>query len=88
MTCKLFEQVVTRIREDAAAGLLPGFLETAPILPTMTIKDLGIDSLGRVSLLTTLVDLTDLYVGDEAITDRQTLGEIVALATATTETGP
>jgi acyl carrier protein len=76
----LFDTVVLRLREDAAAGLLPGYLQTAPIEPTMTLADLGVDSLGRMTLLTALMDLTDQYIPDTAFSQGQTLGDIVEQA--------
>jgi acyl carrier protein len=85
MTSNLFDAVVTRIREDAAAGLLPGSLTKAPIDRDMTLTDLGVDSLGRMTLLTLLMDMTDQYIPDTAISESQTLGEIVdALSSAAT----
>ena len=83
----LFETVVARIRDDAGAGLLPGYLQTASIERSMTLQELGVDSLGRMALLTTLMDLTDKYMPDTAFAGEQTLGDIVdgasALASAT-----
>ena len=78
----LFESIVSRIREDAAAGLLPGHLQTAPIEPGMTLAELGVDSLGRMALLTALMDLTDQYIPDTAFAEGQTLGAIVEHAAA------
>jgi acyl carrier protein len=85
MTSNLFDAVVTRIREDAAAGLLPGSLTKASIDRDMTLTDLGVDSLGRMTLLTLLMDMTDQYIPDTAFNEGQTLGEIVdALSSAAT----
>ncbi|MFN9043167.1 MAG: acyl carrier protein [Betaproteobacteria bacterium] len=78
----LFDSIVSRIREDAAAGLLPGHLQTASIEPGMTLAELGVDSLGRLALLTALMDLTDQYIPDTAFTEAQTLGAIVDQAAA------
>lgn len=80
MTNSLFDKLVGLIREDAAAGLQPAFLQTAPIEPGMTLAELGIDSIGRMALLTALMDLTDLTeqdIADETFVDGQTLGDIV-----------
>ena len=76
----LFDSVVLRLREDAAAGLLPGYLQTAPIESTMTLDDLGVDSLGRMTLLTALMDLTEQYIPDTAFSEGQTLGDLVEQA--------
>ena len=76
----LFDDLVARIRDDAAAGLLPGYLQTAPIQPSMTLVDLGVDSLGRMAFLTALMDLTDQYIPDTAFSEGQTLGDIVGQA--------
>jgi acyl carrier protein len=50
----------------------------ARIEPEMTMAELGVDSLDRMALLTTLMDLTGRYIPDTAVTDAQTLGDIVA----------
>jgi acyl carrier protein len=73
----LFENIVSRIRDDAAAGLLPGHLQASAIEPNMTLAELGVDSLGRMALLTALMDLTDQYIPDTAFNDGQSLGVIV-----------
>lgn len=79
----LFEDIVARIRDDAAAGLLPGHLQTSTIEPSMTLAELGVDSLGRMALLTALMDLTDQYIPDTAFSEGQTLGAIVEQVAAT-----
>jgi acyl carrier protein len=76
----LFEVVVARIRDDAASGVLPAFLKTAQIVPSTTLEELGLDSLGRMTLLATLEDLTDQYIPESAFNDAQTLGQIIDMA--------
>lgn len=80
MSNSLFEAVVARIREDAATGILPGYLQTARISPEMTLSELGVDSLGRMALLTTLMDLSDAPFSEDDFSPQQTLGDIVASA--------
>jgi acyl carrier protein len=41
-----------------------------------------VDSLGRMALLTALMDLTDQYIPDTAFSEGQTLGTIVEQAAA------
>jgi acyl carrier protein len=79
----LFDHIVACIRNDAAAGLLPSHLQTAAIEPGMTLAELGVDSLGRMALLTALMDLTDQYIPDTAFSEEQTLGAIVERVGAT-----
>ena len=72
-----FVTVVVRIREDAAAGLLLGCLQTDPIESSVTLAELGVDSLSRMALLTALMHLTDQYTPDTAFTEGQTPCTIV-----------
>ena len=82
MTNSLFDDLVALIREDAASGLHPAYLRNAPIEPAMTLGELGLDSIGRMALLTALMDLTEKHIADDAFNNGQTLGDIVELASA------
>ncbi|MBI1396071.1 MAG: hypothetical protein GC151_08845 [Betaproteobacteria bacterium] len=77
MTHSLFDQLVARIREDATHGALPAFLQVASISPDMTLDELGMDSLGRMYLLTMLLELSDAPLSEEAFLPQRTLREIV-----------
>lgn len=78
MSSETFENIVARIRADAQSGVLPAHLAAARIEPAMTLAELGVDSLDRMALLMTLMDATDRYIPDTAVTETQTLGEILA----------
>ncbi|MFN0163005.1 MAG: phosphopantetheine-binding protein [Burkholderiales bacterium] len=78
----LFERIVEAIRAEAEAGVLPGHLRDMALTAETRLAELGIDSLGRMSLLTTLMDLTDRYFADGTFQDHHTLAEIAAIAAA------
>ena len=82
MTKSLFDELVALMREDAASGLHPAYLMNAPIEPGMTLGELGVDSIGRMALLTALMNLTESHIEDDAFNDGATLGEIVERAAA------
>jgi acyl carrier protein len=75
----LYDQVVQMLRDNAEAGILPAHIAAMPLAPDTQLADLGIDSLGKMSLLTSLMDLTDKYLADDSIKDSYTLAEIVEL---------
>jgi acyl carrier protein len=78
----LFEKIVSMFREQARAGIFPAHLEHADLSRATTLGDLGIDSLGKMALLTALMDLADQYFPDDAFKDDHTLEEIAQIAGA------
>jgi len=78
----LYEQIVTMLRDQARAGVFPAHIAELPLGPDTRLGDLGIDSLGKMGLLTSLMDLTDSYFPDDAFKDHHTLAEISAIAEA------
>lgn len=74
---ELFESLVNVIRENAKRGEFPEFLADKAITPDTTLDELGLDSLCKMSLLTSLMDVTDKYFPDELFTGARTIGEIV-----------
>lgn len=78
----LFENIVTMLREQAEAGIFPAHLQHAELSRTTRLGDLGIDSLGKMALLTALMDLTDKYFPDDAFKDDHTLEEIAQIASS------
>ncbi len=75
----LYEQLVQMLRDSANAGILPAHVAAMPLSPETTLGDLGIDSLGKMGLLSSLMELTDKYLADDSIKDSNTLAEIVEL---------
>ena len=72
----LYEQIVELLREHARAGLLPTHIAAMPLTPDTKLSELGIDSLGKMSLLSSLMELTDKYFADDSIRDDDTLADI------------
>lgn len=75
----LYDQIVQLLRDNAKAGILPAHIASMPLAPQTRLADLGIDSLGKMGLLSALMDLTDKYLADESFNDSSTLAEIVEL---------
>ena len=47
----MFDLICETLRETASLGILPSHLATQPLSPDMRLIDLGIDSLGTMTLL-------------------------------------
>jgi acyl carrier protein len=77
-----YDDIVNTLRNGAMDGVLPGHLKDALLTPATKLGELGIDSLGKMSLLAALMDLTDRYFPDDAFRDEHTLEEIAAIAGA------
>ena len=75
----LYDPLIQLLRDSANAGILPTRIATMPLAPETTLADLGIDSLGKMGLLTALMDLTDKYLADDSFKDSHTLAEIAEL---------
>lgn len=75
----MYDQLVAMLRSNAEAGILPAHIASMPLTPDMRLGELGIDSLGKMALLSALMDLTDKYLADDAFSDQHTLAEIVEL---------
>ena len=75
----LYDQIIQLLRDNAKAGILPAHITAMPLAPETKLAELGIDSLGKMSLLSALMDLTDKYLADDSIKDSHTLAEIVEL---------
>jgi acyl carrier protein len=75
----LQDQIIQLLRDNAKAGILPAHIAEMPLLPETTLADLGIDSLGKIGLLSALMELTDKYLADDAIKDSLTLAEVAEL---------
>lgn len=73
----IFDSLVTVIRDHAERGDFPAFLTHLSITPDTTLEELGLDSLGKMSLLAALMDITDQYFPDEFFQGSRTLSEIV-----------
>ena len=47
----LYDQIVQLLRDNANVGILPAHIAVMPMTPETTLTDLGIDSLGKMGLL-------------------------------------
>lgn len=74
-----FPRLETLIRVNARTGLLPARLSNAPLDPSTTIADLGLDSLGMMTLLTALMEEADAYFSDDTFLARHTLADVVRI---------
>ncbi len=73
------DNIIQMLRDTAKAGILPTHIVEMPLSAQTTVADLGIDSLGKMGLLSALMEATDKYLDDGAIQDSHTLGEIAEL---------
>ena len=74
------DDIIQLLRDNASSGILPAHIAAMPLGPDTTVADLGIDSLGKMGLLSGLMELTDTYLADDAIKDNHTLAEVAELA--------
>ena len=63
----MFNIICETVRITATVGILPSYLATHPLSPEMRLVDLGIDSLGTMTLMSEIagrlsVPLPDLYL--------------------------
>ena len=73
---QFYDEIVQILRDNALAGVLPAHVAKMTLKPETRLSDLGIDSLGKMALLTALMDYTDKYLADDTFKDDQTLAEI------------
>lgn len=71
-----YEKLIQSIRAEAQSGVLPSYLATHPFTPELRLGELGIDSLGKIALLTAVMDETDKYLPDDSFRDENTLQEV------------
>jgi acyl carrier protein len=58
----LYDQIIELLRDNAKAGILPAHIAAMPLAPETKLADLGIDSLGKMGLLSALMDLRKLCI--------------------------
>ncbi len=73
---EIFNVLLGVIRDNARNGDFPALLSTMTITPDTTLDELGLDSLCKMSLLASLMDITDKYFPDEFFAGGRTLREI------------
>lgn len=73
----MYESIVALLRENAKSGILPAHIASMPLSRETKLGDMGIDSLGKMGLLSALMELTDRYLADNTFNDNTTLGQIV-----------
>ena len=74
-----FPLVMAALRALAGRGEVPRDLLSRELSPGSTIDELGIDSLGKLALLTELEDRTDIVIGEGALQGLKTLGDLAQL---------
>lgn len=75
----LMNALTQAIQKDAQAGILPSHLADLEITENTTIQDLNIDSLGKMNLMASLMDITDKYLPDDMFEDDMTIGQILVI---------
>lgn len=72
----MFDLICDTLRQTASLGILPSHLATQPLTPDMRLIDLGIDSLGTMTLLSELGGRLSSPMLDVDIGAQTTLAEI------------
>lgn len=78
-TNAMFNLLSQTLRQSAALGMLPTCLATVPLTPEMRLVDLGIDSLGSMTLLSEVGERLSLPLPDLEVSPTSTLGDISRL---------
>ena len=73
------DQIKELLLDNARNGVLPAHVATMALGPDTKVEELGLDSLGKMTLLTGLMDLTDKFLADDSIKESSTLADIAAL---------
>lgn len=74
----MFNIICDTLRETATAGILPSYLATQALSPEMRLIDLGIDSLGAMTLMSEISGRLSAPMLDMEMGPETTLGEIAA----------
>lgn len=72
----MFETICQSLRDNAAAALLPASLHTQVLTPDTCLIDLGIDSLGTMTLLADVAQRLSMPVPELDIDPTFTLGQL------------
>ena len=75
----IFSLVLAALRALAGRGEIPRDIANRELTSESTIDELGIDSLGKLALLTELEDRTDIVIGEGALQGLKTLGDLARL---------
>jgi acyl carrier protein len=70
------EIVVSAIRHLAARKLIPGDLATRPLDGSTALDELGLDSLGKVELITEIEERADVALSEAALQGLRTLDDL------------
>lgn len=76
----VFNRLVDLIRDGARHGGYPAHLADVAITPDTQLAALGIDSLGKMTLLSALMDITDSDLSEEVLDDRMRIRDIIEAA--------
>jgi len=79
----MFDALCETLRHTASLGILPSYLATQPLSPDMRLIDLGIDSLGTMTLISEIGGRLSAPLPEIDLDPTATLGDIAqALADA------
>lgn len=74
----MFNIICETVRKTATVGILPSYLATQPLSPEMRLVDLGIDSLGTMTLMSEIAGRLSAPLLDLDLAPTTTLGDIAA----------
>ena len=72
----MVDLVIGAIRHLAARKLIPGDLATRPLDASTALDDLGIDSLGKLELLTEIEERADVTLSEGLLQGLRTLDDL------------
>ncbi len=75
----MIDLVIGAVRELARAGLVPRDLVDRPLAAATVIDDLGMDSLGKLELLSELEVRAEVALSEGMVMGVRTLGDLAAV---------
>jgi|GEM_PF-2147394 len=73
---EIYDFFISLINKHIQTGTLPAYLYEMDLQPDTHLDDLGLDSISRVSLLTSLMDMADSYFPDSLFSGNPSLWQI------------
>ena len=73
----IFANMAELIKEKANTGDLPAHLANTKLTQDMKLSDLGLDSLGMLTLVSMLMKITDKYIPDATFDRDFTIRELL-----------
>jgi acyl carrier protein len=71
--------VLDVLRDLSRERVIPADIADMPLSAATEIDDLGIDSIGKLNLLSELEDRADLALSESSLSGKRTLGDLAAV---------